>query len=103
MSKLEAVNVTGIDPEQLYTARLEFRAKGSTDAILPSIEYSHHFPDDYEGPFPASYLAMRDLALMLSGSVEMLPNTEIDELPDDPDERAELAIAQHLASQEEPN
>lgn len=94
MSKLDPINVTTMDPNQLYTARLEFRSQGTDGNVMPNIEYSHHFADDYEGEFPAAYLAMRDICLMLSASVEMVPNTEYDELPEDPDERALLAIAQ---------
>lgn len=103
MSKMTPINVTHIDNEQLYTARLEFRSKGEVDAVLPSVEYSHHFPDDYEGPFPAAYLAMRDLSMMLSSQVEFIPNTTLDEVPADLDERAELAIEQHKATQEPSN
>lgn len=99
MSKLESVNVENIDESQLYTVRLEFRSKGGGLTVMPNVEYSHHFPDEYEGPWPAGYLAMRDILIMLSMEMSILPNTELDNLPGDPDEAAEQAIglAQRLS------
>lgn len=102
MSKLESVKVENLDDETLYVARLEFRSKGNGMAVQPYFEYSHHFPDDYEGDYPAAFLAMRDIAIMLSAMTQQLFNTEYDELPDDPDQAAELVLAKASLDPDEP-
>lgn len=102
MSKLESVKVENVDDETLYVARLEFRSKGKGLAVQPYFEYSHLFPDDYNGEYPAAFLAMRDIAIMLSMMTQQVFNTEYDELPDDPDQAAELVLAKANIDPEEP-
>jgi hypothetical protein len=88
---MEAKNVTTLDENELYTGRIEFRSIGSGAAVQPHFFYSHHFPDNYEGEYPAAFLAMRDIAIMLQLQMRTILNSEVD-LPEDPDELARVAI-----------
>jgi hypothetical protein len=90
---MESKKVEGLDPSELYVARLEFRSNGTSNYVVPHIEYSHKFPDDYAGEFPYSFVAMRDIAILLSLQAQRMINTEVD-LPEDPDELAAVTIAQ---------
>lgn len=87
---MEAKNVTAVDSNEMYTARLEFRSIGNGSEVQPHIKYSHNFPEDFAGEYPASFLAMRDIAIMLS----LMQNTvhTDEEIPTDPDELARLSI-----------
>lgn len=90
---METKDVKGLDPAELYVARLELRSDGSSNYVVPYIAYSHKFPDDYTGEFPYAYIAMRDIAVLLSLQAQTMINTEID-LPEDQDELARIALAQ---------
>lgn len=85
-------NVEKIEPTAQYAARLEFRSIGDGPEVQPFFSYSHHFPDNYEGPWPASFIAMRDISFMLAKMVQHVYNTEVDEMPEDPEEYAALSI-----------
>lgn len=89
---MEIKNVETINNDDIYTARLEFRSLGSSEEVAPMITFSHHFPDDYVGAYPAAFLAMRDMAMFLQLQTRDVTNTEVD-LPSDPDERARVAIS----------
>lgn len=93
---MEAKTVTTVDQNELYTARLEFRSIGDGPHVQPHITFSHNFPNDYEGEYPAAFLAMRDIAIFLSLS----KNTQYtdQEIPTDPDELARLSISTAQAS-----
>jgi hypothetical protein len=103
-NQVEQVEVTpevnAIDPGQMYTARLEFRSIGSGLQVQPFFSYSHNFVDDYVGEYPAAFLAMRDIAMELARLSTTVYNTEIDEMPEDPDEFAELSISTAQAQAE---
>lgn len=85
-------DVEKIDPTIQYFARLEFRSIGDGPEVQPFFSYSHNFPDNYEGPWPASFIAMRDISFMLAKMVQTVYNTEVDDLPEDPEKYAELSI-----------
>lgn len=89
---METKDAKGLDPAELYVARLELRSNGNSNYVVPHIEYSHKFADDYAGEFPYAFIAMRDLAILLSLQAQTMINTEID-LPEDPDQLAAAAIA----------
>ena len=90
---METKDVKGLDPAELYVARLELRSNGNSNYVVPHIEYSHRFDDGYKGDFPYAFIAMRDIAILLSLQAQTLINTEID-LPEDQDELARVALAQ---------
>ena len=90
---MEAKKIENLDPTEIYVARLEFRSDGTSNYVVPNIEYSHEFPDTYAGEWPYAYLAMRDIAMLLALQAQTHINTEFD-LPDDPDELARVTLAQ---------
>ena len=98
---VDTPEVKGIDEGQMYTARLEFRSIGNGLQVQPYFSYSHSFPDDYKGEWPAAFLAMRDIAIELSRISTTVYNTEIDDLPTDPDDYAEMAIGAAQAQNEQ--
>lgn len=94
--------VEGLDPKQMYTAKLEFRSIGGTPQVHPYFSYSHQFPDNYEGEWPSAYMAMRDLAFDLAVLAQNVFNTTVEDgdMPSDPDERAEIALGMAHAQSE---
>lgn len=98
---VDTPSVEGIDPGQMYTARLEFRSIGNGLQVQPFFSYSHSFPDNYLGEWPAAFLAMRDIAMELARISTTVYNTEYDDLPEDPDDFAELAIGAAQAQSEQ--
>lgn len=87
-----AKEVAAVEPQEMYTARLEFKSIGDTSQVQPFFSWSHHFPEDYMGPWPAAFIAMRDIGMMLAREAQLVYNTEVDDLPDDPDEQAAITI-----------
>lgn len=87
---MEIKNVDSIAPEEMYTARLELRSVGEGMHIQPYITFSHTFPDDYAGEYPGSFIAMRDIAMMLA--LQTKTHYIDSDIPSDPDELARVAI-----------
>lgn len=58
-------DVTELDQNTTYVARIEFMSVGDSAEVRPNFFYSHNFPDDYEGEFPSAFLALRDMTMML--------------------------------------
>lgn len=59
-----------------YTCQMVFTTVGDSEGVGMTYEYSHDFPDDYEGDVPAAYIAMRDTAIMLTRMVQMREQAE---------------------------
>ena len=85
-------SVQGIDSDTMYKATIEFRSIGEGMETFPTFTYSHSFPDDYEGPFPAAFLAVRDMAIFMSmmSQTNIPVSDDIDSLTED--DKAILAI-----------
>lgn len=93
VTKIAAKEVEGIEPNEMYVGTIEFRSIGNNMQVQPFFRFSHNFPDDYKGEYPAAYLAVRDIGMMLSNEAQTIYNTELDSLPDDPDERALVTLS----------
>lgn len=60
------VKVDHLDENTEYVARLEFRSTGDSAEVRPTFKFTHEFDDDYDGEWPSSYLAMRDMSQVLN-------------------------------------
>lgn len=54
-----------LDDRTVYVARLEFISIGDSAEVRPNFFYSHEFADEYEGPFPSSFMALQDMGMLL--------------------------------------
>jgi hypothetical protein len=68
--------VETIDNDTMYTATVTFRSLGESNQVVPHFEYSHQFPDDYVGEYPAAFLCVRDLAFSLARRTQMFASNE---------------------------
>lgn len=82
--------VDGIEQDQMYTAVITFRSIGDSNQVMPEFAYSHQFPDDYEGDYPAAFLCVRDLALSLARRTQMFAENEAHPFDDDDLEEEEV-------------
>jgi hypothetical protein len=94
-SALVSEQTEKLEQNTMYNARLEFRSVGEANQVHPYFSYSHQFPDNYQGPWPAAYLAMRDLAFDLAVMAQTVFNTELgdENMPSDPDMLAEVSLS----------
>lgn len=72
-------HVEQIKEDQMYTATITFRSLGSNAQVLPETTFSHAFPDDYEGDWPAAFLCVRDINIMLTRYMQHVANTAIED------------------------
>ncbi len=56
---------------EVYTCTMKFTTVGPSEGVRMDYDYSHEFGDEYDGDVPASYIAMRDTAIMLTRMVNM--------------------------------
>lgn len=68
--------VDGIEDDKMYTATITFRSIGDSNQVMPQFEYSHQFPDDYMGEYPAAFLCVRDLALSLARRTQLFAEND---------------------------
>ena len=88
-------HVEQINDDTMYTATITFRSKGGNAQVLPETTFSHAFPDDYEGDWPAAFLCVRDINIMLSRYMQHVANTQFEDewLEDDDVDSVEKAQA----------
>lgn len=72
-------HVTDIKDGEMYTATITFRSVGANAQVLPETTFSHAFPDDYEGDWPAAFLCVRDINIMLSRYMQSVANTQFED------------------------
>ena len=72
-----------VNKDTEYSCTMKFSSKGDGPGVTLNYEFSHLFAEDYAGDLPASFLAMRDTAIMLTHAISVVDNMAEDSSPDD--------------------
>src|SRR5690349_16633067 len=67
------------DENTLYTGTIMFYSKGTGQDVSLDCDFSHNFPDGYEGPAPAALKCLRDVWFSLMASSDRMPPLGFDQ------------------------